>query len=521
MKVPLNGKICVIGSGISGLSYAYNLNKIRPDIKIDIIEKSSRVGGWINSQHRYYDNNRRLLLERGPRTLRGKSDGSVVIFDMMKDISGDKEGWKLIRCVPKDSNGNKQYIINDEGIMKRVPYSIMTFLKFIINNQWIIKSFWKDIIINKNLKKDVKINDESVGMMLRRRFGNDDMSNKILSAIFHGVYGGNIHTMSSNKTGYRFNELENKYGSLVLGGIMNGIKMIKNKDKIELSDELNEYCEIMKRDKQSIYEMKKSIIKYPMFSIKGGLGMICEMIYDKLNKNDKIRFKFNTEINKISQKMINEYDHIRITVNPGQYDNYKIIPDKKVEEIFNKIKSESIYIINIYIPGKNHIKREQEGFGYLVPLTQGKDSKLLGVIFDSVIEQHSEIFTKNGEMGKFDTYNDEYTKITMMMGGHYLRDDKIIIDEKRLVQDGIEEVNKHLKTKLDTTRPGVIVQCTLAKDGIPQFATGYERMISDAQSRVQARYADKISFGGVAFAQGGPGVPSVVLHEVCSLRQII
>ena len=57
--------VVVIGGGISGLVAAHRLAS--QGIKVNLVEKSSRLGGWIESKRMGSMNS---LFESGPRTLR-------------------------------------------------------------------------------------------------------------------------------------------------------------------------------------------------------------------------------------------------------------------------------------------------------------------------------------------------------------------------------------------------------------------------------------------------------------------
>jgi oxygen-dependent protoporphyrinogen oxidase len=44
-------KVCIIGGGISGLSQAYFIKQLNPDLKIMILEKENYLGGCMQSQN--------------------------------------------------------------------------------------------------------------------------------------------------------------------------------------------------------------------------------------------------------------------------------------------------------------------------------------------------------------------------------------------------------------------------------------------------------------------------------------
>lgn len=83
--------IGILGGGISGLSAAYHLARRLPAssaTKIVLLEKSKRLGGWIQSENTTVETTsssgshvHSVVLEAGPRTLRPKS------LDMLELVS--------------------------------------------------------------------------------------------------------------------------------------------------------------------------------------------------------------------------------------------------------------------------------------------------------------------------------------------------------------------------------------------------------------------------------------------------
>ena len=73
--------IAVLGGGITGLSAAFHLARKFPTTKITLIEGSNRVGGWLNS-HRVDVGSGTVLLEKGPRTLRSSSKGTLELVSL-------------------------------------------------------------------------------------------------------------------------------------------------------------------------------------------------------------------------------------------------------------------------------------------------------------------------------------------------------------------------------------------------------------------------------------------------------
>lgn len=66
----------ILGGGITGLSAAYHLSRGSKDTRITLLESSTRLGGWLDSDRvdvHSAESSASLVLEAGPRTLRPNS----------------------------------------------------------------------------------------------------------------------------------------------------------------------------------------------------------------------------------------------------------------------------------------------------------------------------------------------------------------------------------------------------------------------------------------------------------------
>lgn len=61
-------RVAILGGGISGLTAAYFLLKVLPNVKVTLYEASDRLGGWIQSDQVNVGNGD-VILEAGPRSL--------------------------------------------------------------------------------------------------------------------------------------------------------------------------------------------------------------------------------------------------------------------------------------------------------------------------------------------------------------------------------------------------------------------------------------------------------------------
>lgn len=70
----MNRHLVVLGGGLSGLSSAFHLSRRFPDLFVTLVEKNSRLGGWVSSERVHVRDEQghsaEMILESGPRTLR-------------------------------------------------------------------------------------------------------------------------------------------------------------------------------------------------------------------------------------------------------------------------------------------------------------------------------------------------------------------------------------------------------------------------------------------------------------------
>ena len=76
--------VAVLGGGISGLASAYFLSRRLPRAKVTLFERSSRLGGWLHSE-KVDVSNGKILLEKGPRSIRPNTLGAKVTLGLVRN----------------------------------------------------------------------------------------------------------------------------------------------------------------------------------------------------------------------------------------------------------------------------------------------------------------------------------------------------------------------------------------------------------------------------------------------------
>jgi len=179
-------RILILGGGISGLTTAYYLAKRSDLFDIHLIEKSERLGGWIDSDH-----STRFFFEKGPRVFRGSR--SKEFLELAAEIGMDKE---MIPCNPDA----KSRFIWSGGKLRKMPVLSLGLFKGVL----------------RDLVTKPKREDESVWDFACRRF-NLQVAQDVFDPMVTGIYGGSAKEISVKLGLPTFKELEERHGSVIKG----------------------------------------------------------------------------------------------------------------------------------------------------------------------------------------------------------------------------------------------------------------------------------------------------------------
>jgi protoporphyrinogen oxidase len=535
--VPINGKVAVLGAGISGLSFSYFLHKLRPDVSIEIFERKLEVGGWIKTQ-RLATPNGEIVMEKGPRTLRGVSSGTLLIVDMLKNLKLENE----VQVLSKSSVANKKYLLNQDKKLIQVPDGIFSVGRFLAESGLMeMRFFWgilKEPFVKKrgdkvesgdesvkSTDKLVQSTDESIESFFLRRFGNKILTSKVLSAILHGVYAGDVAKLSVNSILPQLPQMEKESGSIVRS-VMN--KVFTKRAPLKLPSEL-EYYEATISPQAHFADLSKDLKKYPMMKLASGLQKFPLELAKFLKSTGKV--KIHTDVVLLTVDVSGEivldtgvykFDHIHSTI--PAFELAKVLRGSQdISNLLDTVKYADIFLVNVYSPSGKLIPQGKNGFGFLVPkheISSNPDC-LLGVIYDSDVEKHvSSLFSTetNKLQGK------PYHKITLMMGGHYYNDMstpsasvnlKIV---KKVLQEHcgmdastnliIRDEASMSEKLLKMGENDIVISYNYHEKCIPQYNVGYGETKDKMGKLLEVQ--PKISLGGMAFGLG-VGVPDCVV----------
>ena len=324
--------IIILGSGISGLTLGFYLQKKNKDFLI--FDSSKSIGGNISTK-----NKKGFICENGPNTV-------LINNESVKDLISDLKIKNDV--IYPNNNNNKRFLIK-KGKLIEIPQSFGQFIKSnLLSLSAKIRIFF-EIFIKKS-KSNLSVYD-----FFKRRFGKE-FHDILIEPFLTGIYAGNTRKMSIKHVLKKIWKVEQNYGSVILGFIKKKSKNITPKS----------------------------------FNFKNGLSDLTNTIHLKIK--DKIRFESKiTSISKIGnlyEITVNNdiiYRCNKLISTIPAYALSKIIYDKKLSQTLKKINYCPIYVLHLGLE-KQKIKNDISGFGVL---TKPSDNKsFLGIIFNSRIFPH-------------------------------------------------------------------------------------------------------------------------------------
>lgn len=520
--IPHNGKVAVIGAGVSGLCYSYFLRKLRPDIRVCIYERALEPGGWIKTLE-LQDQGKALLLEKGPRTLRGVSDGTLLIVDILRQLNLQEE----VEVMKSTSSGNRKWLLDNSNKLVQVPNSIILLAKFLVNDT--TDGAIQGILTEPFRRKTISSDDESIESFVLRRLGSPKVANNIISAIMHGIYSGDVAKLSVKSTMPSLATLEAEYGSVIKAAFKKAFAANAPK---QLNPWLREYEEVASPD-ADFDGMSAKLKSFPILRLRSGLQAFPRALAQHLAKDEKVTLRFNTKITELNlqecqlafdKETSQKYDHIRFNAGFKPLQKVANIACKKAYNAMNNVEYSTIFLANVYTKNQKLIPKNREGFGFLVPKKNKNPQSLLGVIYDSCTETETQNFFNETISGSV-----PYTKLTLMMGGHFFNERGIpstlgcLRAAKSVLQDILEidlsQFNIVLRDEANTSNRiadlsenDLLISFNLLKNCIPLYNVGFSEIVSTVVDAVVHESHGTVSLGGPNM--GKLGIPDCVVNEL-------
>ena len=187
--------IAIIGGGITGLTAAFRLRE--KSLPVVLYEAGPRVGGVIQSIRR--DG---YLAEYGPNTL---LETSPRIGELIRDLKLES------RRLYSEPAAEKRYIVR-RGRPVSLPGSPGAFL----STRLFSAAAKLRLLAEPFIRRTAPAREESLGGFVRRRIGREFLDYAI-NPFVGGVYAGNPDRLSVRHAFPKLHDLEQRYGSLLVG----------------------------------------------------------------------------------------------------------------------------------------------------------------------------------------------------------------------------------------------------------------------------------------------------------------
>ena len=399
-------KIGIIGGGISGLAAAFLLKN--KGYEVTLFEKSGRGGGNIQTV-KIND----FLIEYAPNSLLK----SPRLVDLIRKL-------KLESDVLAANEANKKRYVLRNGQIKPLPMSI---LKMATDDYFSLKARLR--LLKEPFIRTKSPEGESVAAFFERRLGGEIVE-RAADPFIAGIYAGNPANLSVRSAFPKLYELEQNYGSLLIGSL---------------------------RSKK-----EKADANFPRtFSFAKGV----QTLTDKLAENLGESIVTNAEVSSF-EKSTNEKWFVKTNVGEKVFDS--LIISTTAEAAANLIKNLdadlSAKLESIHYPPvamvffgikRENVGKNLDGFGFLVPSSENR--KILGTIWNSAV------FENRAPGG--------YHLLTTFVGGARNAELCLKSDEELL-----EIVYRELQDILSLREKPDFTHIKRWRRAIPQYELGYEKI---------------------------------------------
>lgn len=461
----------MVGGGIGGLSAAYYLAMKH---QVVLIEKG-RIGGWVHSKKTPH------LLELGPRSLRPTGIPGAHTLDLAFSLGLEKE---LVLAGKKSPSALNRFILwNNE--LHRLPSSLF---QFATSRSPLLKGMFWRLLLEPFKPRGPE--SESVDSFITRRLGAN-VSNRLVSAMVHGIYAGDHTKLEVQATLPLLPSLERENGSIILAMINRAFNPTIQPQFIASSPAA-----------QSFIEKIQSIAS--IYSFKNGIQALTDSLEDSLRRNANVQIiKGSCTAIDIDTKLVDYVSKEGIQSLQSDF-VVSAIPAKNLSEIIcasstasskairkirallDQITSANVCVVNLVYTGKNLL--QIDGFGFLVPVTEAHKTSVLGVVFDScaIPEQDS---------------NNKVTRLTVMI--KYLEN----ATNAKMLRMALDIVEMRLGIAPELLQTSLV---TFQMECIPQYVLGHLKRINEIEGLITNSRLD-LAIVGASYK--GVAINDIVMHS--------
>ncbi len=425
----------VLGGGISGLTLTNELQSHGKEVLL--LEKNEFPGGVLQSVYadkHYWD--------RAAHTI-------AVDEDLMSFF--DAYGLRPLLQAPSQASKVRQLVIQDKiHNVESHPIKILSG-KFLSR-----RSKW--LLLKSLFKHSIKAENPSVKEFFNYHFGKEITEN-IVSAVFAGIYSGDIETLEMRSVMSRVYDLEQNHGSVIRG----------------------------------LLKSRKNSPPRKIFGIKGGMSAMNDALADRIKL-----LNYNQTILKINQAE----GQFRVETNKSVYSCSKLyttlpayalakIEGNVTEEIrpyLQRIEYAPMILVHVAFE-RTGLNQENKAFGFLC--NQYEYPVFKGAIYNSILfpERATE-------------HTDSYT-IFLKPKMEWLKNDEKLVN---VVSEGIDKFRALTKNEKEPLE----IETSIWEYGIPQF----NKPFSELRNKLKEKCENVKGFHLSGSYLAGVSIPDCIKYNI-------
>ncbi|WPJ96509.1 protoporphyrinogen oxidase [Coraliomargarita algicola] len=417
-------KICIIGSGITALARAWQLQQRGQDCVV--LECSDHIGGAIQS-HREGD----YLAEEGPNSIQVNSH-EVDAF--LKSVPGLEQ-----RIVEASAEAKKRFILRD-GQAQAVPMgplsAMTTPLWSLAGKLRVLKEPFIPAIDTET--------EESAANFVQRRLG-EELYQYAINPLIGGIYAGDPEQLSLRYAFPKLYALEQNHGGMIRGALAK-MRMARQNDAPKVN--------------KRIISFKNGLAELPGLLAKALNGSVHTSVsIQSIRQNEhgwQVIWNGNSQ----------HYDQVMLTTPAHTLGQLPISESIKADlRPLNNIDYPPVSVLSLAFK-RASISHPLDGFGVLVPECEGR--KILGALFPS------SLFSGRAP--------EDEALLTVFVGGE--RQPELAVPHtKTLLTNVLPELESILGISSDPT----FVHHKHWPRAIPQYKLGYGQQLAHMNA-IEANY---------------------------------
>ena len=408
------------------------------------------------------------------------------------------------------------------------------------------------------------VRDESIGDFMTRRFGKT-ITDNMLSALFHGIYAGDIYKLSMKTLMPNLWYLENRDPDG--NGVLTEMAELFFRGNALLSFEKLKYQhqgykEMSAEQKAFIQSFLPAMSQASVYTYAKGLGQLSNTVIKRLEENPNTNVETGAKVSSIDYDdsknkvkltingdTVKEHDYVVHTLFPRSLQH--MLGEKPSRTgLINRLDAGSpstvdVMVVNLYY-AEEHLPIPR-GFGYLIPRSVPADQnpeRALGVIFasettgprgDQAIQTVKTLRPKDGKtsiqkpayypvtLEGQAQFREDYeevesrmqvgqdtapgTKLAAMLGGHWWDGwaESDLPSEEEAISMAKSVIQRHLGVNFEPE----VAKARLQRDCIPQYQVGYRDHMARIHDELAKEFKGRLKVGGPGW-QGGVGVNDCV-----------